>query len=457
MLRSLGGHVAALAALAGVAWLPFAGRTLSPDEGGLLMVAGQWSDGSSTYGDYFVDRPPLLIGLVAVADAAGGSPWALRALGVVAVVATVVLAGAVGKAAGASPVLPALTAALLVANPLFGATVVNAEILSLPFVLGGCAAALQVTRVERGLRWALLAGALGAGAALVKQNVIDVFVFAAVLLVLRRRWSALVAVAAGALAAVAVALALASWRGTAPTELWEAVVVFRAEAAEVIAASATETTDARFVSMLLALVTSIAPALAIALTARARRSSLLWPALALLTWELVSVFAGGSYWLHYLMALVPGLVLLAAAAVGLDRFTRAAYLFAATSTVLALATMLVNPTDRPEEPAIDWLARHAAEGDSAVVGFGAPNILRETGLTSPYPDLWSLPVRVRDPDLQALTALLASPERPRWVIVVGESLQTWGVDATAADRVLAEHYEPATTAGEWTIYRSDGR
>ena len=53
-------------------WLPFVGRSLSPDEGGLLTVAGQWAPGSSLYGDYWVDRPPLLIGLFALADGLGG-------------------------------------------------------------------------------------------------------------------------------------------------------------------------------------------------------------------------------------------------------------------------------------------------------------------------------------------------------------------------------------------------
>ena len=89
MLRSPWERVTALAVLAGVVWLPFAGRSLSPDEGGLLMLGGQWSAGTSLYGDYFVDRPPLLIALFALAD----GPWSLRLLGIVAVVATVLLAG----------------------------------------------------------------------------------------------------------------------------------------------------------------------------------------------------------------------------------------------------------------------------------------------------------------------------------------------------------------------------
>ena len=95
-------RVAALAVAAGLCWLPYAGRRLSPDEGGLLLLAAQWSPGSSLYGDYFVDRPPGLIALAAVADAAGGG-WALRALGILAVVATVLLSGVAGPARGPGP------------------------------------------------------------------------------------------------------------------------------------------------------------------------------------------------------------------------------------------------------------------------------------------------------------------------------------------------------------------
>src|SRR3954470_21430165 len=98
---------------------------LSPHEGGRLMVGGQWSDGSSLYGDYFVDRPPLLIAIFALADALGGSAWALRLLGMAVLAGTVVRAGAVARAAAVPPLPPALTAALLVSTPLFGSTVVN--------------------------------------------------------------------------------------------------------------------------------------------------------------------------------------------------------------------------------------------------------------------------------------------------------------------------------------------
>ena len=41
--------------------MPFLARPLSPDEGGFLLVASQWEPGTSLYGHYWVDRPPLLM------------------------------------------------------------------------------------------------------------------------------------------------------------------------------------------------------------------------------------------------------------------------------------------------------------------------------------------------------------------------------------------------------------
>jgi len=471
-------QVCLLAVAAGLCWLPYAGRRLSPDEGGLLLLASQWSSGSSLYGDYFVDRPPGLIALAAVADAAGGG-WAFRALGILAVVSTVLLSGVLGRIAApdqpAAPVLTAATAALLTATPLFGGTVVNGEVLGLPFLLGGIVAALYAVRSDSGraaLWWGVLAGASGAAGALVKQSLLDVFVFAAVAVLVSRRVRPALGVAVGAAAAVAIAVWAASARGTDPGELWDAVVVFRQQAASVIASSATGSTPRRMATMLLALVATGAPVLAVVLARRLpakaapattdrRSTDLRWPALAVLAWESFVVLGGGSYWLHYLMGLVPGLVLLTAAACQRPlpgrRVLRATYALMAVSTIGALLVVAIHPIQRPEHPAIAWLDDHARSGDSAVVAFGAPNILQATGLRSPYPDLWSLPVRVHDPELRDLGALLDGADRPTWVVVAGKSLGSWGIDGSAANRVLAEHYVRATTAGDWTIYREGGR
>ena len=184
--------VVLMAAAACIGWLPFLWRSLSPDEGGFLIVASQWAPGSSLYGDYWVDRPPVLIGLFALADGLG-DPWALRVLGILAVVATVLLAALVGRLAAPAtrigPLLAAGTAAIFVATPLFGGGVVNSEILTLPFIMAGLVAAIaastaQTRRNEIG--FAVLAGVAGTFAVLTKQSQVDVFVVVLVVALMTR-------------------------------------------------------------------------------------------------------------------------------------------------------------------------------------------------------------------------------------------------------------------------------
>lgn len=463
--------VGVLAAAACVGWVPFVGRSLSPDEGGFLLVAAQWTPGSSLYGDYWVDRPPALIGLFAAADGLGGA-WALRAMGVLAVVLAVVLAGVIGRMVAPvtrwAAVLPAATAAVFVASPLFGGSVVNGELLGLPFVLAGIAcalASLTATSRSSALAWAVAAGAAGATAFLVKQSIIDVFVF--VVAVVASQWRPgmarlVVGAFAGAVTTTALVLGLADLRGTGAAELWQAVVAFRGQASGVIAESATATTARRLGGMLLALAASgaVFVAGALAWATRSRRSGgpgidLRWPAYALLGWEAVAVLLGGSYWLHYLMGLVPGLVVLAASAAQrrpVVRTFRAAYAVAAVSSLAAVGWLVVDPIDRPERPVTAYLEDHVRPGDTAVVAFGGANILEASDLESPYPYLWSLPVRVRDPELQELAEVLAGPEPPTWLVVSGATLGSWGIDDEAVEAYVEARYSLAAHAGRFTIY-----
>ena len=464
--------VVLMAAAACTGWLPFLWRPLSPDEGGFLIVASQWGPGSSLYGDYWVDRPPVLIGLFALADGVG-DPWALRVLGCVAVVATVLLAALVGHLAAPAtrigPFLAAGTAAVFSATPLFGGSVVNSEVLALPFILAGLAAIIAASSAQRRrdqVALAVLAGVAGTFAVLTKQSQLDVFVVALVLLLLTRRTLMLTGVALGALFTLVWAVQVSASLGTSAGDLFDALVTFRREAAEVISRSATGTTPRRLAGMLAALVASAAPFVAVGLLVRLRGPAtngvrdLRWPAVALLGWELAVVLLGGSYWLHYLMGLVPGLVLLAAAAA--QRKLEAGptlvlpYAAALVSTVATVGYVVAVPIDRPEAPVIDYLQAESSPGDTAIVAFGGANILRDTGMTSPYEHLWSLPVRVRDPELTELTAVLAGDSAPTWVIANGASLSTWGVDGSEADKVLRDRYQLAANAGTFAIFRLAG-
>jgi hypothetical protein len=86
-----------------------------------------------------------------------------------------------------------------------------------------------------------------------------------------------------------------------------------------------------------------------------------------------------------------------------------------------------------------WLKDSGEPSDTAVVTYGQPNVLHEAGMASPYPYLWSLPVRTLDPDLAKLTAVLASDDRPTW-IVDWSGLRSWGIDPTAMRLVLERDY-----------------
>ena len=141
-------------------------------------------------------------------------------------------AGPARRAGAASgPRLTAATAALFIATPLFGGTVVNGELLGLPFLVGGIwlVAAAAVRHHVGGFRSPgrrCRRGARGAGQA----EPGDVFVFAAVCCSAAGRPEA-ARPSAGARATLGIVVWAAWALGTVPGELWDAVVIFRLEAA----------------------------------------------------------------------------------------------------------------------------------------------------------------------------------------------------------------------------------
>ena len=480
--------VAVVAVVAALARLPFLTTPLTPDEGGFLMVAGQWHPGRSLYGDYWVDRPPLLITLLEPVARWSHAALGLHLLGTVAVVASVLLAGRVAALLGPGrrwlPVLGAVTAAVFLLCPLFGAaSEVDGEVLGVPFVLASLVAALTATRTnERRPRigWWVVAGAAALAAVGVKQSLADGFVGAAAVLVwlvlTRRRPRAvegLVAFGAGALGALVGLLAWAAVHGTDPGPLWDAVVGFRTQAGAVISAGAPSTYHARAVRLALAFLGSGAVVVALAALVPGRLPTPSRPPsrapgyatapvdsrlllVALLCWELVAVALGGSYWLHYLVGTVPGLVV-AAVVVATHRPRRLvvvglALAWAVTTTVVHDVRTGIGGGGSATDVAVErYLTAHAGPGDTGVVAFGNPVLLQASGLASPYPELWSLPVRVRDPHLAALTAVLESPRRPTWLVVAGDSLDTWGVDSATAQQAADRHYRLRTVIGDWQV------
>jgi hypothetical protein len=482
--RWVGGVGLVLAALIGfAAWVPFLHAPLSADESGFLLLGRQLARGTSLYGNYWVDRPPLLLWLFGLAahlgpvqaTAVGTTAPGVKLLGAIAsgtsILFSGVLAGLVAPAAHWARRAAVVLAMLLLSSPLIGMPETDGELLALPFVLAGLACLAAVLRRPHGRRVVLLAavaGASGAAAALIKQNVLDVFVVAIVLALARRRreprlhrW--LPAFAGGAVAVVVAALAVAAVQGTSPTALWDAVVVFRWHAATVIGSSASAATTQRLLHLLRAFAVSGAAAVLVAgvVLLAPRRTAARWPVLALVVWELCGIAAGGSYWLHYLTGLVPGLVLLATLAPGTGRWRQrvvaVVLAYVAVMSAVGWARQVAAPAHvTPDAQVATYLRDHADRADGVVVAFGHPDIVAGSGLSSPYPQLWSLPVRVDDPRLAGFDRALAGPRAPRWIVVSGQSVASWGVDARAAQRTLHAHYVEEARFGEWHIWQREG-
>ncbi|WP_460819169.1 hypothetical protein [Nocardioides korecus] len=452
--------------------LPFLGAPMSPDEGGFLVVAGGWHRGTSLYGDLWVDRPPLLLAVFRVAELLGGQAHALTVLRLLGCLAAALTVAAVGLAARLltdgrwAPVWAAVVAAVLLVTVPGGGTVVNGELLAAPFVALGVLAALHAARTGPAAgRWALLAGASGAAAILVKQNMLDVAVFVVVLLLataLRdRAWArsarlAGLAVAGGVVGTAAVLLP--AWAaGTTPWGVFDAMYPFRLKATSVMNVNADERL-AHGVSMVLTWVTTGAPLLLVGFVAwaawRGLRDPRVLALLALLLFDVVSIAAGGSFWLHYVVQLVVPTGLAAALLVG-----RLRVVGRALAVVVVLAGMvgwglgLTSTAPAAGDSIGGALARAARPGDSVASLLGDADVVRASGLRlSAYPYLWSLPARTLDPGFHRLDRVLSAADRPTWVVVRGSKTLTTLREAHVG---LESHYRRVAVVCDHPVFLRD--
>lgn len=474
-MRSIRAVPVLAAAAAVAAWLPFLDDPLTPDEGGFLLLGQHWSPGTSLYGDYWVDRPPLIIWLFSIL---GHAPSAVKALGMTAAILAVLLSGVLARqvspssrwAACATPVL----ALALVCSPLLGMPETDGELVALPFVLAGLICTISALRPRtsrQALASAVAAGVFAMAAALVKQNIIDVFVFAVAAFVVARSgidrpMRRAVLFTGGSIATLAIVVGAAAIRGTSPAELWDAVVTFRFQAWGVIDASTPERTPGRMIHVGLAfLACGAAPILATTLwTPLSRRIRgrldpnvlhLVAPAVITAVWEVVAAALGGSYWLHYLIGLVPGLLLLTALAGPAVKPRSLLTGFVALAVVVNGFGWTYRQADPMlqlhDERVAGYLHRHARPSDGVVVAFGHPNIVLASGLHSPYPDVWLLPARVHDPDLKRFRQVISGPSAPQWVVIAADSLDDWGRQGRAAQRYADRRYVHRRTFGHWDI------
>ena len=182
-----------------------------------------------------------------------------------------------------------------------------------------------------------------------------------------------------------------------------------------------------------------------------------------LTIELVGVALGGSYWAHYLIALIPGAVLVVAATAAVVKRgvpMLLAVAFALTSTLVDTAGAVVGPApaeqDLRDRAVTSWLQDAHLPGDTGLVTYGQAQVLEASGLRPGYAFLWSLPARTLDPDLHRLARDLHAPSGPDWV-VVWLPVDTWGLDPHGlVAGELTRHYRQVATVCGVPIWLKSG-
>jgi hypothetical protein len=312
--------------------------------------------------------------------------------------------------------------------------------------------------------WPLAAGAglLAGLAPMFKQNLVGGVVFAGVLFVgsavvgrvtRAELGKLLAAVVAGTATAPLVTAGWAVAAGVRLETLWYALYGFRADAAEVLAAGDAEAPTVR-AALLLLIAFGAGMALIIGGFVVHIRGEwdddppLTAAVAALLLVDLSALVLGGSFWRDYLFPLLPVTALCAALlarrASKRGVAMRAIIAAAAVSSAACLvgwAVFQVGGFQEFDEVNTGVALEEVAEpGDTLVVFGGRADLQLSSGMPSPYPQLWSLPMRTLDPDLVDLEALVAGPDAPTWV-VEWVLFDTWSDDGGAAlEQTVQERY-----------------
>jgi hypothetical protein len=433
---------------------PFAALPLGVDEGGLAYVASQWEAGTGwLYGPHWVDRPPLLLAMFRLA--VPGAELGIRALGTVAAVAVVVLAGATARALAGDRAarVAAILAAALVGSVALSAAYTPAELLAAAPSVAGLACLAQAHRT--GLdRWLIAGGALAAVAVLVKQSALDVAVAGAVLvLVSARRRGGLarraLAFGGGIVAPLSLAACWQALAGHSAGALPYALFGFRLDAFGGLAAMDHPLGErlSRLVDPAVGSALVVLLPIAVAGVVALRRDPVLaWTAGAWLATGVAAVLAGGSYWPHYLIQLAPAAgVLSGVALAAVPAWLRVAVPAAVLITVVAVnAAAVVRVRERPPRQldlaAATFVRDHVRPGDTQYVLYARANVLYYVDLPMPYPYAWSLMLRTIPGAIDRLHHLLATERRPTWILQ-WQAFHAHGLDPRGRTRALVvRHY-----------------
>ena len=457
--------------------LPFVNNPLQADEGGFLMVAGQWQGrGTALYTDQWVDRPPLLLLVFKLASVLGAEPVILRMLsllfGFVIIGASWWAGRTINGNRGA--VVAAIVAASITACYTLDGFALTGESVAGAFVMTSCALVLEAKYGERspqtGILLALLAGIAASLAFLSKQNFVDGGVFAATLLCLKLRttWRLILSGLVGIAAPLfATAVWASSQEGPGLSRLWVALFTFRQRSLSVILGGSMTAPIERLKWMIFLLVASglilLIWQLLVGVRRAEQRHSLRIALVVMLGYVVVSILAGASWWSHYLLQLAPVLSMGSALASRRTRVWLGAHA-AATYTAIASIVVAVSGITSVASGHVDgtsdritaaYLRDASVPGDSIILAYGAPNVIQMSGLTTPYRYSWSLPIRTRDPHLDELVGVLDGSSAPTWLVEIGD-FDWWGLDTPGFQQARADHYRLVATVCDHDIYLHDG-
>jgi hypothetical protein len=434
---------------------PWFDAALGRDEGGDALVALQWHGGGPfAYGSLFLDRPPLLLALYRLV---GGTQEGIRVLGALAgallVGTSTLLAVRVGGRRAAA--WAAGIGGVLVSSYALRSVFTPAELLAA--VPSSASVLLLVTALERAPRRLALfagAGALAGVALLVKQSFGDALVAGAVALVagkalgvsLRETARRASAYFAG-VAAVAAGLVLwALLSQTTAHAVWYSIFGFRIDAVAPLVTNGAGSHIAALGGPLLGSGLAIAGVFALFAIAGLRGRPLV--RITLFAWvaaAVVGIVLGGSYYPHYLIAVVPAAAAGAASLFSRHRLVGAVAVVAIAAPTVINASLVArsDSADSFQQTAVtigDYIRDRSLPNHTAYVMYAKVNTLYYTGLRVPYPYNWSLMMRAAPDAQQRLRGLLASRGRPTW-IVRAEWPGAFGLDRSGATRrLLAQHY-----------------
>ena len=282
--------------------------------------------------------------------------------------------------------------------PSAGGLNVDGELLAAPYVAVGIAATVVAltTPVLSRARWAsAAAGACAVAAVLVKQNMLDVFVFSAAFGLLTWRsgyveFTRLRRLTArgpsGPLRHSSRCSAFAALHGTTPGGVFFAMYPFRVRAAQLIAVRMDGASGERLTRLGEAALLSGGPVVIAALLVllalrRTTRAHLLagsfaGAVVALTAFVVVSMAVGGSWWVHYLVQLAVPAALAAGLVVASVPRTGVRLLAVVTTVaVLGWAAGLVMRTDASGQDIGRAIAQVASPGDKVVSALGDGDVV----------------------------------------------------------------------------------